>query len=421
MLKLEMCFMIKQWYRQGWSISDIARHTGHDRKTVRKAVTEAPQTAPKPRPERTRKLDPYVSYLQKRMDEGVWNAHKLYTEITERGYTGSETCVRAFVHPLRQARQAQATVRFETDPGEQAQVDWGHFGTISHHGRSKPLYAFVMTLGWSRAMYVEFTTSADEASFMRCHINAFAYLGGVPRKIVHDNLKTAVLGRDGDGTIHWNPRYLDFACQYGFGPHACQPYRAQTKGKVESGVKYVRGNFWVGLSYTDLKDLNGRALAWLDGVANVRVHGTTHEVPFVRLPLEGLQPTPQRPAFDTSRISWRQSSRDCLIAYEGSYYSVPAAYVCQRLLVKETVQEEVVIHTAQGEEIARHRLATGRYQRSVQPGHYAGIQAESQRPRRAGAVQQPSSDTPESAAWSEAPTVEARPLSVYDALLEGVR
>ena len=420
MLRLEMRFMIKQWHRQGWSISDIARHTGHDRKTVRKAVTEQPEAALS-RSRRAHKLDPYIGYLQQRMDEGVWNARKLYTEIKSRGYAGSETRVRAYLHPLRQARLVQATVRFETEPGEQAQVDWGHFGMTQHHGRRKALYAFVLTLGWSRAMYVEFTTSADEATFLRCHINAMAYLGGVPRKIVHDNLKTAVLGRDGDGTVHWNPRYLDFACQYGFSPHACQPYRAQTKGKVESGVKYVRGNFWVGLTYSDLTDLNAQVLAWLNGVANVRVHGTTREVPFARLPLEGLQALPKEPAFDTSRISWRQSSRDCLVAYEGSYYSVPAAYVGQRLLVKESAQGEVVIHTAQGAEIARHRLATARYQRVVQPGHYAGLQAERQRPQRAGAVQQISPRTPQETAWSEAPAVEMRLLSVYDALLEEVR
>jgi len=212
----------------------------------------------------------------------------LYAEIKLRGYTGSESQVRAWAHPLRETRLPQATVRFETEPGQQAQVDWGHFGTIHHQGRQKRLCAFVMTLGWSRTMYLEFTTATDEAAFLRCHLHAFRYFGGVPREIVHDNLKTAVLARDGTGAIHWNPRYLDLAHCYGFSPRACQPYRAQTKGKVESGIKYVRGNFWVGLTYKDLADLNYQALAWLNTVANVRVHGTTHEIPFARLALEGL-------------------------------------------------------------------------------------------------------------------------------------
>jgi hypothetical protein len=125
-------------------------------------------------------------------------------------------------------------------------------------------------------------------------------------------------------------------------------------------VKYVRGNFCVGLSYVDLADLNARALVWLDTVANVRVHGTTHEVPFDRLPLEGLQPLPEGCAFDTSRIAYRQSSRDCLVSYASNFYSVPAAYICQQLMVKETAQGDVLIFSPQGDEIARHRLATGR-------------------------------------------------------------
>lgn len=420
MLNVERRHMIKELYRMGWSLSEIARHTAHDRKTVRRVLAEPLLPASKPRKVRKRKLDPYLEYLRKRMDEGVWNAHKLYGEIRARGYAGSETQVRGWMHPLRAARAAQATVRFETEPGQQAQVDWGHFGTIQHHGRQMRLYAFVMTLGWSRAMYVEFATSADEAAFVRCHLNAFRYLGGVPREIVHDNLKTAVLGRDAAGTIHWNPRYLDLSHCYGFSPRACQPYRAQTKGKVESGVKYVRGNFFVGLTYVDLADLNAQALVWLDTVANVRVHGTTRQIPFDRLPLEGLQPLPERCAFDTSRIAYRQSSRDCLVSYAGNYYSVPAAYVCQQLMVKETADGDVLVFSPRGDEIARHLLATGRNQRVVVPEHYAGLRTATQRPKRAGAVQVVAQSAP-LAEWSVAPSVEVRPLSVYEQLLEGVR
>ena len=162
-------------------------------------------------------------------------------------------------------------MRFETEPGEQAQVDWGHFGFIEHHGRQRRLYAFVMTLGWSRAMYVEFTTSTDATWWLRCHVHAFHYFGGVPKVVLHDNLKTAVLSRDADGTVHWNPRYLDFADYYGFTPQACRPYRAQTKGKVEAGIRYVRGNFWPGLRFVDLADLNRQGRDWLDFTAN-RAH-----------------------------------------------------------------------------------------------------------------------------------------------------
>lgn len=419
MLIVEERFMIKEWYRRGLSISDIASMTGHDRKTIRKILSEPPVPARPPRQPRARKIDPFVPYLEERMVEGVLNARKLYGEIRLMGYPGKETLVRAFVQPFREARREQATLRFETEPGEQAQVDWGHFGLINHYGRQRRLYAFVLTLGWSRAMYLEFTASADAAWFLRCHMHAFDYLGGCPRQVLHDNLKTAVLHRDADGSIHWNPRYLDFADYHGFTPRACQPYRAQTKGKVESGVKYVRGNFWPGLKFVDLADLNRQAWVWLDIVANVRIHGTTGEVPFDRLPLEGLQSLLGKPAYDTSLISYRRSSRDCLVSYEGNYYSVPAAHAKQRLLVKETEHGQLIVLTLEGEEIARHRLAAGRNQRIIEPIHYQGIHTQTWPTKRAGATQIQVA-APELASLSDTPTVEVRPLSLYDQVLEVV-
>ncbi len=234
--------MIQEHYRNGVSISEIARRTGHDRKTVR-SVINGPLIPPtNKRLPKTRKIDPFVTYLERRIEQGVLNAEKLYQEIRAQGYSGTARSVRRFVQPHRTAKQPTATVRFETEPGQQAQVDWGSFGTIDHFGRQRRLYAFVMTLGWSRAMYIEFTVSMDTTWWLRCHLHAFHYFGGVPREILHDNLKTAVLERTADDIVHWHPRYLDFARYYGFSPRACRPYRAQTKGKVESGVKYVRGS-----------------------------------------------------------------------------------------------------------------------------------------------------------------------------------
>ena len=131
-------------------------------------------------------------------------------------------------------------MRFETESGEQAQVDWGVFSYIGEDGRKHRMWAFVMVLGWSRAIYVEFVRRADVATFIRCHLNAFDYFGGVPSRCLYDNAKVVVLGRDDDGRAQWNGRMLDFARRVGFEMRLCRPYRAQTKGKVESGVKYVR-------------------------------------------------------------------------------------------------------------------------------------------------------------------------------------
>ena len=422
MLRVEERFVIRELYGKGVSISEIARLTGHDRKTIRTALSQPLLPAPRSaRPPRATKLAPYVPYLEQRLADGVLNAHKLYLEIAKRGYGGKETMVRAFVQPFRAARRAQATVRFETEPGEQAQVDWGHFGTIEHRGRAQRLYGFVMTLGWSRALYLEFTTSMESVWFLRCHVHAFHYFGGAPRQVLHDNLKTAVLDHAPSGAVHWQPQYLDFADYYGFAPRACRPYRAQTKGKVESGVKYVRGNFWLGLRYRDLADLNRQAREWADTVANVRVHGTTGEPPFARLPREGLAALVGKPDYDTSLVSYRWSSADCLVSYAGNYYSVPAAAARQRLLVRETEHEELVIVGADGAELARHPLAAGYHQRVVVPAHYDDLAAlRTPRPRKRGALQVLPLPAPDPL-LPDAPAVEIRSLREYDRVTEVAR
>jgi transposase len=422
MLRVEERFVIRELYGKGVSISEIARLTGPDRKTIRAALSQPLLPPPRPaRPRRSCKLDPYGPYLEPRLADGVFNAHKLYLELQGRGYAGKEPMVRAFVRPLRQAHRAKATVRFEPAPGEQAQVDGGHFGTIEHQGRRRRLYGCVMTLGWSRALYLEFTVSMESAWFLRCHLHACQYFGGAPRQVLHDNLKTAVLEHELSGAVQWQPQYLDFADYYGCTPRACRPYRAQPTGKVENGIKYVRGNFWVGLRYTDLPDLNRQAREWRDTVANVRVHGTTGEVPCVRLPREGLLSLAENPAYDTSLVSYRWSSADCLVSYEGNYYSVPAAAARQRVLVRETAGEELVILGAAGAALARHRLGAGYHQRVLGPAHYDDLAAlRTPRPgRRAGAIQvpPPAGDL----LLPDAPTVERRPLGDYDRLPEVAR
>ena len=416
MLEVEERFMIKDLHRRGMSISEIARVTGHDRKTIRATVNGPVNPPPGKRQTRTKKIDPFLPYLERRIEEGVLNCNKLFDEIRKQGYQGGKSTLKYFVQPYREARRQEATVRFETLPGEQAQVDWGHFGFIEHQGRRRRLYGFVMTLGWSRASYLEFTISADTAWWLRCHIHAFRYLGGVPRVVLHDNLKTAVLERKADGTIHWNPRYLDFAHYYGFTPRACRPYRAQTKGKVESGIRYVRGNFWPGLRFLDLADLNEQAKGWLDLTANVRVHGTTGEVPFERLAAEPLQSIAGKPDYDTSLIAFRRVTKDCFISYDGNYYSVPAKHARKTVEVKETEDGQLIVLNAEDDEIARHWVVTGRNQRIAVAAHYEHIRGSSRPTRRATAIQVLSPE-----GWGtlpDAPQVEARPLSWYDQILE---
>jgi hypothetical protein len=210
---------------------------------------------------------------------------------------------------------------------------------------------------------------------------------------------------------------MDFAEYYGFRPRPCPLYRAQTKGKVESGVRYVRGNFWLGLQYTDLVDLNSQALAWLNRIANVRIHGTTGEVPFERLPNEGLIPIHTRPDYDTSLVAYRVCSRDCFISYEGNFYSVPSDYAREKVMVRVSEGDELSVLTLQGEVVARHHLAVGSNQRVVVPEHYKGLHMGTRSRARPGAIQVSVADL-SAIPWPDAPVVEARPLAAYQDLVE---
>ena len=239
----------------GYSIRDIAGELDIARNTVRRYLKDPEAVMPKRR-RRSSKLDPYIEYMDRRLSEGLENCVVLSRELQGLEYQGGYSLVKTYVSPRRRRRQVQATVRFETEPGEQAQVDWGSFSYVDEKGRKRQMWAFVMVLGWSRAIYVELVRRADTASFIQCHVNAFDYLGGVPRRCLYDNAKVVTLGRDEEGRTEWNRRMLDFSLRLGFDLKLCQPYRAQTKGKVESGVKYVRGNLWPSLRFTDDADLD---------------------------------------------------------------------------------------------------------------------------------------------------------------------
>ena len=213
------------------SMRGIARDLGISRDTVRKYARSAGVPKPKPRAKRGSKLDAYTEYIDGRLAEGLDNCVVLLREIVELGCSGGYTILKDYVRPRRRPRQPKATVRFETAPGEQAQVDWGSFSYIAENGRRRRMWAFVVLLGWSRAIYVEFVRRADVATFIRCHLNALEYFGGVPRRCLYDNAKVVLLGRDENGGIRWNSRTLDFARRLGFELRLCRPYRAQTKGK----------------------------------------------------------------------------------------------------------------------------------------------------------------------------------------------
>lgn len=191
--------------RDGLSITDIAELTGFDRKTVRKWLREPGPPRYGPRAPRGSKLAPYTAYLDERLNAGVWNAVILLREVRERGYTGGYSILKAYLHPKRQAARAVAVRRFETPPGHQAQVDWGHLGTLEDGEGRQPLSGFVFTLGHSRAMAADAATDQKLDTFLRLHEAAFETVGGVPEEILYDHVKTVVLGTDDRGDVRWHP------------------------------------------------------------------------------------------------------------------------------------------------------------------------------------------------------------------------
>jgi transposase len=343
MITLDDYFEIQQLCYQGLSRSEIARRMGLDRKTVRKYLKKETGLPVSRSRHRSSLLDGFKDYLQKRLTQGCTNGEVLYREIREQGYTGHITILRDYIKPLRQQEKWRAELRWESAPGQYAQVDWGQCKALQPDGSTIKLYVFVYTLAYSRTAYAEWTTRMDLATLQRCHEAAFNYTGGVPEYIIYDRMKSVIQGENQDG-VRFNQAFLDFARYYGFLPRACPAYWPRGKGKVESGVKYVKGNFWQGLvNIVGLDDLNSRCRSWLDQVANVRIHGTTGRVPFEMLSEEKLKVSVGRPPYPVSPAVLRQVSRDCLISYRGCGYSVPAEWAGKNVWVREISGERLVI------------------------------------------------------------------------------
>ena len=290
MIKKEECMEIKILRRQGVGIREIARQMGVSRNTVRKYLRTEAEPRYAVRPPRPGKLDPYKDYLRERIEAARphWiPATVLDREIRARGYQGSIRLLRYFVAELKPAPRHDPVVRFETEPGQQMQVDWGVF----RRGK-QPLSAFVATLGWSRYGYVEFVTDERFDTLRRCHENAFSYFQGAPREVLYDNMRTVVQQRHAYGTDQhrFHPGLWDLAKQVGFTPRLCRPYRAKTKGKVERFIGYLRYSFFVPLAsrlkqaglVLDAETANLEVLKWLRDVANARTHRTTQAVPAQR-------------------------------------------------------------------------------------------------------------------------------------------
>jgi transposase len=361
--------MIKLLHKQGVSKLRIAKELGVDRKTVDRALAEDMAKGYQRVPA-VSKLDPFKDHIVERLSKYDLTATKLFQEIQDKGYAGSYDTVKRYVREIRPPRPVEAFVRFETEPGEQSQVDWGSFGLIRHQGQMKRLYCFSLLLCYSRFMYIEFTVSQSLQTLLGCHINAFNFTGGVTRSILYDNMKTVVISREGRH-IKWNPQFLDFASFYRFTPSLCAPYRKETKGKVEKSISYIRQNFFNGLEFTDLEDLNAHALVWLQQTANVRVHRTTLKVPAERLLQEGLSPLPEQEYLLDIPLK-RKSYKDFHVYYEGNRYSVPHYYAGKEVHLKPQGNRLFIYY--QSELITLHDISPLKGKIFTLPEHREGLE-----------------------------------------------
>ena len=403
---------VRHLHSQGLSIRAIAEQTGFSRNTVRGYLRSYRLPRYRPRPIQPGILEPFQNYLRGRLTQvPALTAWRLYIEIQDQGFTGSYATVRRFVQPLRQAQSITAVYRFETPPGLQAQVDWAFFGHVDIDGTRRPLAAFIFTLGYSRAKFVEFVTDISTPTFLACHQHAFDYLGGVPKEILYDNLKSVVLRRAYlVAQSQFNPLFVDFAAYYNIVQRLCAPYRAATKGKVENAVKFVRHGFFDGTTFASLQELNRKAQEWCNAV-NQRVHGTTHVAPIDRLEAERLTSVEGRPPYPIVQSYPRKISRDCYVNFLGNRYSVPHTFAGREATLRLRGAGFAV--EVAGQEVCHHTLAPGTGGVIQIAEHRAGLLAAI---RRQNQVRQARLESFQS--MPTVPDVERRDLAVYDTLLE---
>ena len=354
------------YFAEHWKIGTIASELGVHRDTVRAAI----ETDPLHRPRRLRpsRLDPYAAhFLRETLDRHPrLRATRLWEMVRQRGYAGSIQRLRCVVARLRPEGK-EVFLRLVTFPGEQAQVDWAHFGQVKVGRAERRLSCFVMTLSFSRALYLEFFFDQTQESFFRGHVRGFDFFGGVPRVILYDNLKAAVLERQGRA-VHFHPRLIELVSHYHFQPRPCAPGRGNEKGKVERAIRYVRESFFEGSVFTTLADLNLRAWRWRDRVAHERLcpgdsSKTVAQVWDEERPR--LLSLPAHP-FVADLVRPVTKAKGLYVPFDLNHYSIAPQTVGPLTLVAS----DTVVRILDGStEISSHRRSYDRGQYVDDPGH----------------------------------------------------
>ena len=359
--------------RQRLTVAQTARALGLHADTVAKWAHRTQYRARQAAP-RSSRLDPFKARVVRLLETHPFSAQQIYQRLREEGFDGGFTIVKDYVRKVRPARR-EAFLKLSFAPGECAQVDWGEFGSIGCGSTRRRLSFFVMVLCHSRLMYVEFTVSQTMEHFLAAHEHAFAAFGGCPARLMIDNLKSAVLSRAVGEAPVFNPRYLDFARHWGFGISPCNVAKGNEKGRVENGVGYIKKNFLNGAEFLDFSAVNPAAAVWLATIANVRIHGETHQRPVDLFKEEQSHLRPLNPLpYDIGSIKSQRASKQFRVAVDANHYSVPAEYASQRVTIKATPDWVCIYH--QDRLIARHVRRYDRHQDYEDPDHPKALLAQ---------------------------------------------
>jgi len=410
--------------KKGLSKNAISRKTGLNWRTIDRYLKNTGERKPYDTTRRASQLKPFYPVINNWLNEDAYTATWIYDRLKPLGYAGGYDQVRRYVRSVKEKLSLKAYVRFETEPGRQAQVDFGEFQVSDETGRPvDTVYLFSMILGYSRGDYYEFILKRDMEHFLDCHIHAFEHFGGVPTEILYDRMKN-VLIRQLAGKLEWNREFYSFCLHYRFNPLVAPPYAAWVKGKVERPFHYVRENFWRGYSFRDIETANRDIREWAASRAS-RVHGTTHERVDVRFHRE--QPfLGDMPGYDTSLKLYRCRTvrKDCTVSCLGNLYVLPHRSVGSEVLIK--IKHNCLSAFLDDELLVSYRIPEGKGRFIEDPRFYRDLKADiSQRERkyRSGAFRKGKGTAKRTLGLTggvaDTVMVDIRPINDYMKIVEG--
>ena len=363
--------ILRYYHVEKWRYGTIAAQLHIHHSSVERVLRQA--GLPRIGKNRISRIDPYLPFIRQTLEKFPrLTASRLYVMVRERGYTGSPDHFRHLISHHRPRPIPEAYLRLVTLPGEQAQVDWGHFGHLTIGRARRPLMAFVMVLSWSRRIFLRFSLDARMESFLRGHVGAFEAWGGLPRVLLYDNLKSAVLERQGDA-IRFHPTLLEFAGHYRYEPRPVAVARGNEKGRVERAIRYIRDNFWPARTFTDLDDLNRQSEIWCLGIADDRLcpqdRTMTVKSAFVQEQTRLLSlPNNPYPLEERIEVS---VSKSPYARFDLNDYSVPHTHVRKTLTV---VADPAQVRILDGQTvIACHPRSYDKAQQIEEPTHIAEL------------------------------------------------